>query len=360
MIDQSRLVAEQSGLAGAYVPMKEQGASRLLEEFYGISGALKRFETEKDDTFRVITSDRQKFVLKIANPDEPTEEIDFQHGILRHVEMRDRTLPIPRIIHTRDGADMFQITDVDGALRNVRMLSFIDGTPLDETRTNQRERVEIGKMLARLRYGTEGFSHPAEERNYAWDVQNLLTLEHLLDEVVDPDQRHSLSQGLERFRMIEPQLRKCRQQVLHNDFSKSNIIVDHDDPEFVKGIIDFGDSVKTAIAVDVATALLNQLPETPNDDLFYRGRDIMEGYLGIAELTDEELALIPHLVMARVVTRALLTLWRTKLFPENERYIMRNTEQGWHQLDWFLARSPEQVSDILMSYSMNEDHKNEC
>lgn len=356
MIDQSRPVSEQSGLAGAYVPMEEQGALRLLEEFYGISGALKRFETEKDDTFRVVTSDRQKFVLKIANPDEPTGEIDFQHGILRHVEVRDSTLPIPRIIYTRDGADMFQITDVDGTLRNVRMLSFIDGTPLDETQTDPRERVEIGKMLARLRYGTEGFSHPAEDRNYAWDVQNLLTLEHLLDEVVDPDQHHALSQGLERFRVIEPRLRKCRQQVLHNDFSKSNIIVDHDDPDFVKGIIDFGDSVKTAIAVDVATALLNQLPETPNDDLFYRGRDIMEGYLGIAELTDEELALIPHLVMARVVTRALLTLWRTKLFPENERYIMRNTEQGWHQLAWFLARSPQEVSDILMPYSMNEDH----
>ena len=77
----------------------------------------------------------------------------------------------------------------------------------------------------------------------------------------------------------------------------------------------------------------------------------MEGYLSIAELTDEELALIPHLVMGRIITRALLTLWRVKLFPENERYIMRNTEQGWHQLDWFLTRSSEQVSDILKPYS---------
>jgi hydroxylysine kinase len=55
--------------------------------------------------------------------------------------------------------------------------------------------------------------------------------------------------------------------------------------------------------------------------------------------------------MARIITRALLTLWRAKLFPGNERYIMRNTEQGWHQLNWFLARSSEQVSDILEPYS---------
>ena len=139
-------------------------------------------------------------------------------------------------------------------------------------------------MLTRIIYVT----HVAEGRYYAWDVQNLLTLEHLLGEVDDFDQRNVLTQGLGRFRLIEPRLRKCRKQVLHNDFSKSNILVDHDDPVFVKGIIDFGDSVKTAIAVDVATALLNQLPERPSDDLFYRGRDVMEGKHSIAELSDEE------------------------------------------------------------------------
>ena len=352
MISPSNLVYEHGGLEGTYVPVKKTRALQMLEENYGILGALKRFETEKDDTFRVITTDRQKFVLKIANSGETFDEIDFQHRLLYHVETRDPTLPIPRIIKTRDGRDIFQITDVDGALRYVWLLSFIDGTPLCETQSNARERVKIGKMLARMRHGTEGFSHAHEDRYYAWDVQNLLTLEHLLDEVDNPERRDLLSRGLERFFRIEPRLRNCRKQVLHNDFSKSNIIVDHNDPLFVKGIIDFGDSVKTAIAVDVATALLNQLPERPSDDLFYRGRDVMEGYLSIAELSDEELTLIPHLVMARVVTRALLTLWRAKLFPDNQRYIMRNTEQGWHQLDWFLSRSPEQVSDILISFSI--------
>jgi 4-aminobutyrate aminotransferase-like enzyme len=54
--------------------------------------------------------------------------------------------------------------------------------------------------------------------------------------------------------------------------------------------------------------------------------------------------------MGRIVTRALLTLWRRKLFPENEVYIMRNTYQGWHQLDWFLSRSMDEVSDILTPF----------
>lgn len=344
-------VAHHGGLAGAYVPVTPDHANSILTLHYGFHGVLRKFETEKDDTYRVTRDNGCRFVLKIANPTEPLEEIDFQTCMMRHVKQRDPSLPVPETIPANSGDDWVFITDEGGHERVVRVLSYLDGMPLDSTDSDPRQREEIGKVLARLRLATEGFDHPGARRQYAWDVQHLSTLQHLLAQVNDPLQRDALEQGLERFRTIEPQLRQCRQQVLHNDFSKSNIVVDHNRPEFVTGIIDFGDSVKTAIAVDVSTALLNQLPQGSYDDLFYRGRDVLKGYLQLADLTRDELALIPHLVMSRVVARALLTLWRTKIFPQNERYIMRNTHQGWHQLDWFLARSPDQVSDLLMPFA---------
>ena len=65
-------------------------------------------------------------------------------------------------------------------------------------------------------------------------------------------------------------------------------------------------------------------------------------------MTEAELQLIPHLVMGRAIGRALITLWRAKLFPENSAYITRNTEQGWAQLDWFLGRSVDEVSSTLV------------
>lgn len=340
----------RGGLSGAYVRTTNERALEILREFYGISGRLTRFDTEKDDTFRVDAG-QGRFVMKVANPDETPEEIDFQNGILKHVAERDPLLPVPRLKETIDGADTAVFTDIDGSTRHVRLLTYLDGMPLDRTRSSPRGRVRIGRILARLRHAMADFSHPGEARCYPWDVQHLLLQAPLLDEVKEPVKRKALARGLERFREIEPCLRTCRQQVLHNDFSKSNIVVDHDDQNFVKGIIDFGDAVRTAVAIDVATALLNQLPETPDDDLFHRGRDILTGYLEIAELTDDELALIPHLVMARVVVRALLTIWRARLFPDNKTYILRNTEQGWHQLDWFLARSPDEISHTLTSFS---------
>lgn len=87
--------------------------------------------------------------------------------------------------------------------------------------------------------------------------------------------------------------------------------MDHSHPDLVTGVIDFGDAVRTAVAIDPSTALLNQLPrnaaEVPIDDLFADARDVLRGYLSAAELTDTELQLLPHLVMGRVVARALIT-----------------------------------------------------
>src|SRR5690606_2961075 len=151
-----------------------------------------------------------------------------------------------------------------------------------------------------------------------------------------------------------------RFQVLHNDFSRSNIVVDHDSPHFVTGIIDFGDAVRTAIAIDVSTALLNQLPSFNRPDLFMEGRDLLRGYLRIADLQEEELLLIPHLVMARVIARALLTTWRAAKFPENQTYILRNTGQGWAQMEWFLERSIDEVSEQLVAVAQSAEIKQEA
>lgn len=345
-------IADKGGLQIPYTSMSADEATDLVRSEFEIDGRLSRLTTEKDDTFRIDALDGRRYILKVANPSEDPLEIAFQIELLLHVETADASIPVPRLIQDVSGRPYFTMIDQAGQNRRVCLMSYLDGTPLDGTGSNAQERFRVGEMLGRLRYATAGFSHPADSRVLAWDVKNLLSLRHLLEHVEEASQREKLTRGMERFASIGDRLSQLRTQVLHNDFSKSNIIVDHSHPQFVTGIIDFGDAVRTAIAVDVSTALLNQLPrnaaEVPVDDLFADARDVLRGYLGVAELTEAELQLIPHLVMGRVVARALITLWRKKLFPENSTYIMRNTEQGWAQLDWFLERSVDEVSSALL------------
>jgi Ser/Thr protein kinase RdoA (MazF antagonist) len=345
--------AGEGGLSAPYVIMSDDEAVALACSRFGIRGTVTRFATEKDDTFRVEADDGRRVIMKVANPSEDTAEIAFQAELLQHIERTDPTLPVPRMLPDAAGRSHGEIVDRAGQRRQVRLMSYLDGTPLDSTASSPTERERVGEVLGRLRRATGGFSHPAENRVLAWDVKHLLDLRPLLDDVADPHQRTVLAAGMARFADIAPRIASLPAQVLHNDFSRSNIVVDHDSPAFVTGIIDFGDAVRTAVAIDVSTAVLNQLPrdaaDNPVEDLFAQGRDVVRGYLREATLSDEELALIPHLVMGRAVARALITLWRARLFPENATYILRNTEQGWAQLDWFLARAADEVSQTLFA-----------
>jgi Ser/Thr protein kinase RdoA (MazF antagonist) len=345
--------SHEGGLAATYIGMQHTEALEHLRRQFSLDGRLTRLATEKDDTFRAECVDGRKYILKIANPSEDAAEISLQVELLQHIEAADPDLPVPRLIPNRDGQVQFQIRDAAGQLRQTRLMSYLDGIPLDSTHSSAIERERIGTILGRLRHATESFSHPADLRVLAWDVTHLATLAPLLSHVEDNAYRAKLGAALKRFVSLEPQMKTLRRQVLHNDFSKSNIVVEHGRSEFVTGVIDFGDAVRTAIAIDVSTALLNQLPrhvsQQRDEDIFAHGRDVLNGYLRVADLSEHELSLIPHLTMGRVVARALITLWRARLFPQNKTYILRNTEQGWAQLDWFLQRSVNAVSETLLS-----------
>ena len=328
--------------------LSEAEAQKIARASYGLNGTFTRFATEKDDTFRILTQDGKGYVLKIANPAENELEIDLQIEVLKHLQQKQPDLNVPRVLQDKSGNWSFHYEASDGSTRLVRLLTYMDGIPLDTTTASQSERIKIGHILGRLRLALTDFNHPGKTRKLAWDIQHLPELEPLLDEIENPDHKKLLSEGFEKFLVIVPELQQLRRQVLHNDFSRSNLVVDHGNVDFVTGIIDFGDVVETAVAIDVSTAMLNQLPRTVETDPFAPCRDILQGYIEVADLTDQEHALLPHLVMGRVITRALLSLWRARIFPQNAEYILRNTEQGWWQLKWFLSRPHNELTEMLL------------
>lgn len=343
--------ARASELSKACCPVSAAEAEDIAVRLYDLPGAATRFDTEKDDTFLIDGQERGRFVLKIAHPSEQLEELDFQVALLRHLEAQAADLPVPRAHRDLNGAELPIITTRAGERRAVRLITFLPGTPLDRTTSTTPQREQIGEVLAKLRHAMAGFSHPADGRTLAWDVTHLLDLADLTCFIPEGPKRDWVTRALERFAEIRPQLDLCRRQVLHNDFNTSNLVVDQASPQFLTGVIDFGDAVRTAIAVDVSTALMNQMPKNIDTagrcDLFDEPRDVLRGYLRHAGLTTEELRLIPFLAMGRLAVRALLTCWRAEIFPQNSHYILRHTEAGWAHLAWFHALSNAQISQLL-------------
>lgn len=341
-----------SGLSVSFPRLDTLDAIAITRRVYGIDGAATRFSTEKDDTFRIDAADGARYVLKVSNPGETTEELDLQVAAMRHVAVAAPHLPVPRVLPSRDGQFVVPLAPSPHARRTARLYSYLEGKPLDTLHPSAIDCYEIGEVLAQLQLAMVSFRHPHEHRVLAWDVKHLASLKGLQTHIAAPSHRALTEQAFARFASIEPALRRCRTQVVHNDFNRSNIVADPGGPTFVSGIIDFGDTVHTAVAIDVATAVMNQFPldfdaDGPHD-LFAQARELLRGYLAHAPLSRDELILIPHLAMARVAARALLTSGRAALFPENEAYILRFTRPGWEHLRWLMQRDHEAVSNALL------------
>lgn len=341
-----------SGLSVSFPRLNAFDALAITRRVYGIDGAATRFSTEKDDTFRIDASDRARYILKVSNPGETAEELDLQVAAMRHVAVVAPDLPVPRVLPSVDGRFVVPLASPSQPHRTARLYSYLEGKPLDALHGSAVDHYEIGEVLARLQRAMAGFRHPHQHRVLAWDVKHLASLTGLQTHIADLSHRSLIGEAFARFAAIEPALRRCPAQVVHNDFNRSNIVANPGGRNFVSGIIDFGDTVHTAVAIDVSTAVMNQFPldfdaDGPHD-LFVQPRELLRGYLAHAQLSADELRLIPHLAMARVAARALLTSWRAMLFPENEAYILRFTRPGWEHLRWFMQRDPETVSNALL------------
>lgn len=286
-------------LAAPFERMPQAEARALLTELYGVAAlSLEPLDTERDDSFRVTTADRD-VVLKVAHPADDPQLIDLQVEAMTHVAGADPALPLQRVIGP--------ITQWRG--RVVRVLTWLPGQLLRDARPDEGQLFACGAALGRLSLALRGFEHPAARRELAWDLQRLPSLR--------PIARDSLTLGvIAHFeRVVAPALRELPHQVIHNDFHPGNVLVDPADPRFVVGVLDFGDVVHTARVCDLGVALAYLLPtEGP---AMAAVQPFVDGYESVVPLLDAERVLLPDLVAARLVERIVLT---TMLAPGHDAH----------------------------------------
>jgi Ser/Thr protein kinase RdoA (MazF antagonist) len=315
-------------LDAPFVPLDADAARAIAAQRYGLEPTgVRRFDTERDDTFR-LTTDRGTFVLKVANPVDDPELIAMQGLALQHVERVDPEVPVPRIVRDVDGTTQSLVAGAEGEPRVVRLLTFMPGRTLDYPSTTAAQRESLGRTIGRLSRALDGFEHPSADRVLAWDLQRVGGLRPQLEHVVDPRTRDDVRAELDRFDAITgPGLAAVRHQVVHNDVNVDNVVVD--DAGDVSGILDFGDMVRTAVVADLAVAMSYAVGADGDldDDTLDPWRapyDLARGYLAARALDADERALLPHLVRARLAQRLLVNSWLAASNPANAHYTARS------------------------------------
>jgi hydroxylysine kinase len=263
------------------------------------SHSAVRLETERDDSFRLTTGQGDR-VLKVAHPADDAAVIATPLRALQHAAKADPGLPLQRLVRTTTGEPLHLLPDG----RVCWMFEWMPGTLLRDAAADPSQFELLGTVLGRLSRALRGFVPEFVPRLSAWDLQTVPRLAALL--ALFPDD--SVAEAIRRFTVrVEPRLPELPTQVIHNDFNPGNVLVDPGGPEFVVGILDFGDVVHSLRVADLAIALCYQL--APLHHGYPDVEPMIAAFDRQVRLTSAERDVLPDLVAARFAQRILINAW---------------------------------------------------
>jgi len=330
----------------------EADVALLAEAEYGLGGELCPLLSERDQNFRLTTSDGDCYVVKIAGAAEDRNTADFQVQGLLHLEARGCQVAVPKILRTLGGAS--STTILDGQTEHVvRLVSYLPGQLATDVSLTPALMHSIGQSVAYLDIALSDFEHDVDQQPLLWDMQRAPYLIPLTAHIADGSLRQTVLACFEDFQQIvEPQFATMRQQVIHSDVHPGNILVEESDPESVAGIFDFGDMLRAPPAVELGIAA--SYLRSDEADALAHVASFVAAYDRISPLEDVELDLLYYLVRTRLATTITMLHWRLATKGNDDAYA-RETLQSESSAERFLQRI-----NALTSQAFSTRLRQEC
>lgn len=343
------LVATQTGdaLSTHWTLLPPRQVEDIVAQVYGIQGTVTRLSSERDETFKFTARSGDAYILKIANPSEDVASLRFQDAALAHLETVASPVPLPRLVRTKHGKTNYDLEPDEGGVRTVRLLSYLAGEPAYRLRPCADRNRNIGRSLATLGQGLAGFDGRPPPGKLLWDISHTLDLANLVDHV-DAGRRELVLSVLAEFeRRAAPVMDALPKQVIHNDFNLHNILIDPASPTAIAGVIDFGDMVFAPRVNDLAVALAYHID---TDDWRHLVGAMLKGYSEVTQLQEQEVALLPVLLKARLAISIIIPEYRAASRPDNRDYIMRNHRPAWLGLQTLAAIPGAELDRFISSH----------
>jgi len=321
-------------------------ASAVLEGAFGLSGELLALHGERDLNYRVTDDGGRRFLLKFHNPADGLDVVEMQTAALSHIGRVDPTLPVCKVVPGRDGAPWLSATASDGRTSYVRLLTFLDGRHSQREELDDRALFGWGQTVARLGRALRGFFHPAAAYEIQWDIGRTSALRSRLSHV-SGRVGEVTTEVVDRFdARVRPVIASLRAQVIHNDMSRENVLVD--EGGMVIGITDFGDMTHAALVCDLAVAIADVLDG--RTDSLEMAAPMVDGYNTMTPLEDEEARILADLVAARCATALVVTSSRKESHPATSSF----PEGAWQFLQLIEAAGFDQVASRFAGYATRQ------
>jgi Ser/Thr protein kinase RdoA (MazF antagonist) len=295
-------------------PVPADHVAYLLQTYYGVTGELTR-AAGPEEAFELALP-FTRLTVRLSSSWEDPAAVDLEMSAMRHVACRDPALPVPRLCPTRAGTAAHPVPIGDGPFpRLLRLLTASPGRALAAERPDEAQSAMLGGAAARLGLALADFAHPQDARPSAGNLLSFPDLEPLAGDLPDGEARLLARRVFRLFaREVAPQLAGLGRQVCQAGFGGQAVLVDPTAPAYVTGIVGFGDTGRTAVALDVAIGLAGQFLVAP--DPWAGAVAFLRGYLAVRPLPEVDVAVALWAAPAALVTRLLLAQRQPAESPE--------------------------------------------
>lgn len=288
----------------------------ILNEHYGLqAGTIKELTAELDRNFYICDDAGDECVLKIAHQSLTSGSLDLQNKALQHLSA-SMTI-CPQLQRSSQNTLMVQVKDAEGKFYDVRLLNYLPGIPLVDFRPHSRDLIQdIGQQSGCLTRALQSFDHPEKRLDYRWNIRNMLALVAFADDMPD-DRRSIILRITERYQKnVLPCLDRLRHSFIYNDANDHNILVQLEGMTGrVSGFIDFGDMVYAPTIAELAVMLAYIMMDKKHPlDV---ASTLIQAYHSEFPLTEDEIAMLYSLVLARLCMSVCISWYQQKQEPDN-------------------------------------------
>lgn len=303
---------------------------RILKKDYGLSGEITSLAGEIDNNYKVKTLNGEIFILKVYGCERNHQFLDFQEKILLHLNANINNLISPKIKNTNFGHSTTFLKDPDGKKRSVRLLSWIGGRVWNNVNPHTKKlRHELGFICGNVSRSLIDFDHDFSHRFFEWDIANGIWTKDNLFFFHSSDQELIL-ETLEEFERVQPEFKKLRKSIVHNDANDFNCLVSENivNPEVIT-LIDYGDAIYTQIINDVAICCCYAIMDF--EDPLEASLAVVKGYHQAFPIQEQELEYLYLCIGIRLIISVTKSRINKVEKPNND-YLQISDKVAWDLL----------------------------
>lgn len=313
----------------------------LKEQFEFQSSEINKLNGYENVNYLVLNNSR-KYIFKTYLFDEELfATLEAETETLFHLnEKNEGQFPFP--IPLANG-DFIKLLTIDGAPTICRMLSFVEGDFLGDTKPSLELFQSFGTFLAQMDTQLKKKNnYTIKARQWEWDIQYFQLNKKFLKDIPDVHNRNIVSYFFQQMEEnVLPISDSLRKQIIHNDPNEWNVLSMNGK---VSGIIDFGDLAYSWLINEVAVAIV--YAGYDREDPLEWASSILKSYHAVLPLEEKELSVLYYLIATRLCISVCNSAHARKVNPSNS-YAISSEENAWKMLHKLIAISPIGAENIF-------------